>query len=83
MNLYGALPLIEQADDRSRKCLDQDILLANRHHYEFGSTRLDEDEAITVGGTHGVISAGELKVRTERPTQLVARVRQWQAIQPG
>ena len=53
----------------------------DRHCFTIGSTQISEDEPITVDGTHGVIYPGELEVCIERPAELIARVRSWQATQ--
>ena len=48
-----------------------------------GDRRLDEGDTITIDGSSGAIYAGALHVVEERPTELIDRVRAWQANRPG
>jgi pyruvate,orthophosphate dikinase len=60
-------------------CSDLSVDLDNRS-VRMGHHQLGEDSHITVDGGTGLVYRGELPVHVERPHELIARVRQWEAV---
>jgi pyruvate,orthophosphate dikinase len=59
-------------------CSDLSVDL-DRRRARMGVHELGDDSHITVDGGTGCVYPGELEVRFERPSELISRVREWQA----
>ncbi|HEX2807334.1 MAG TPA: PEP-utilizing enzyme [Kineosporiaceae bacterium] len=59
-------------------CRDMSIDIS-RERARFGEHEVPEGEFITIDGDRGLVSEGRPALATERPLQLIERIRSWQA----